>query len=161
MNRFRSFFEGRNMMAQARFKGVRWMLFAFMALAPAAVFAQQEKAPEQPKAEQPKAEQPKAEPPKTEGAPAPTEGAQAPAEKERGISGMSVLGNQDAPKSLVIVPWKGSEIGKSIGISTMLDDSRQPIDKDVFMRVLSYYETRSQGTRQEGAPAATNAPANR
>ena len=59
------------------------------------------------------------------------------------LSGMSVLGNQEAPKSLVIVPWKSSEIGASLGISTLLDNSRQPIDKDVFMRALSYYEIRS------------------
>ncbi len=57
--------------------------------------------------------------------------------------GMSILGNQEAPKSLVIVPWKSSEIGGSLGISTMLDDSRQPIDKEVFMRALSYYQIRS------------------
>ena len=62
------------------------------------------------------------------------------------ISGMSILGNQEAPKSLVIVPWKSSEIGESLGISTMLDDSRQPIDRDVFMRALSYYEIRSERT---------------
>jgi len=60
------------------------------------------------------------------------------------LSGMSILGNQEAPKSLVIVPWKSSELGDSLGISTMLDDSRQPIDKDVFMRSLSYYEVRSE-----------------
>ena len=60
------------------------------------------------------------------------------------ISGMSVLGNQEAPKSLVIVPWKSSELGDSLGISTMLDDSRQPVDKEVFMRALSYYEIRSE-----------------
>ena len=59
------------------------------------------------------------------------------------ISGMSILGNQEAPKSLVIVPWKSSVLGDSIGISTMLDDSKQPIDKDVFMRALKYYEIRS------------------
>ena len=64
-------------------------------------------------------------------------------ENAKVISGMSVLGNQEAPKSLVIVPWKGSEIGDSLGISTMLDDSRRPIDKEVFMRALSYYEIRS------------------
>ena len=58
------------------------------------------------------------------------------------ISGMSILGNQEAPKSLVIVPWKSSELGDSLGISTMLDDSRQPIDKEVFMRSLSYYRIR-------------------
>lgn len=63
------------------------------------------------------------------------------------MSGMSVLGNQEAPKSLVIVPWKSSEIGGSLGISTMLDDSRQPIDKEVFMRALSYFEIRSEMTK--------------
>jgi hypothetical protein len=57
---------------------------------------------------------------------------------------MSVLGNREAPKSLVIVPWKSSKIGDSLGISPMLDDSRQPVDKDVFMRALSYYEIRSE-----------------
>ena len=62
------------------------------------------------------------------------------------ISGMSVLGNREAPKSLVIVPWKSSTIGDSLGISPMLDDSRQPIDKEVFMRALSYYEIRSETT---------------
>ena len=66
--------------------------------------------------------------------------------------GMSVLGNQEAPKALVIVPWKGSEIGNSLGISTMLDDSKLPIDKEVFMRALSYYEVRST-TRHDGATA--------
>ena len=58
--------------------------------------------------------------------------------------GMSILGNQDAPKSLVIVPWKTSELGDSPGISPMLDDSRQPVDKEVFMRELRYYEIRSE-----------------
>ena len=58
--------------------------------------------------------------------------------------GMSVLGNQEAPTSLVIVPWKSSEVGRSQGISPMLDDSRQPVDKEVFMRALRYYEIRSE-----------------
>jgi hypothetical protein len=74
---------------------------------------------------------------------------EAPAQAEEGpkrISGMSILGNQEAPKSLVIVPWKSSELGDTIGISTMLDDSRQPVDREVFLRALSYYEIRSEGT---------------
>ena len=58
--------------------------------------------------------------------------------------GMSILGNQEAPKSLVIVPWKSSQLGNSPGISPMLDDSRQPVDKEVFMRSLRYYEIRSE-----------------
>jgi hypothetical protein len=58
--------------------------------------------------------------------------------------GMSILGNQEAPTSLVIVPWKSSEVGRAPGISPMLDDSRQPVDKEVFMRELRYYEIRSE-----------------
>ena len=62
------------------------------------------------------------------------------------ISGMSILGNQEAPKSLVIVPWKSSQLGDSLGISTLLDDSRRPVDREVFLRALSYYEIRSETT---------------
>jgi hypothetical protein len=58
--------------------------------------------------------------------------------------GMSILGNQEAPTSLVIVPWKSSEVGRATGISPMLDDSRRPVDKEVFMRELRYYEIRSE-----------------
>jgi len=61
--------------------------------------------------------------------------------------GMSVLGNQEAPTSLVIVPWKTSEVGRSLSISPMLDDSRQPVDKEVFMRALRYYDIRSETKR--------------
>jgi len=68
--------------------------------------------------------------------------------------GMSVLGNQEAPKALVLVPWKSSQIGASLGIATMLDDSRQPVDKDVFMRALSYYEIRSNTDAAQSATAA-------
>jgi hypothetical protein len=77
-----------------------------------------------------------------------TEGAQEGTQKKaKVISGMSILGNQEAPKSLVIVPWKSSEIGDSMDVSTMLDDSRKPVDKEVFMRELYYYEIIS-GTKQ-------------
>ena len=80
--------------------------------------------------------------------------AEAKATEPKEVSGMSVLGNQEAPKALVLVPWKSSEIGASLGIQTMLDDSRQPIDKDVFMRALSYYEIRSKTDAAQPAAAA-------
>ena len=76
-------------------------------------------------------------------------------EKEDPSLGMSILGNQEAPKALVIVPWKRSEIGDSLGFSTLLDDSRQPIDREVFMRMLNYYNIRSETAGHGGAPAAT------
>src|SRR5215813_11500565 len=50
------------------------------------------------------------------------------------MSGMSVLGNEEAPKSLVIVPWKSSQLGDAPGLSRLLDDSTQPVDKEVFLR---------------------------
>ena len=82
----------------------------------------------------------------------PRNAAEAP--KEEPNLGMSILGNQEAPKALVLVPWKRSEMGDARGISTRLDDSRLPVDKDVFMRMLSYYEVRSDTTLHNGAPAA-------
>lgn len=59
------------------------------------------------------------------------------------LSGMSILGNQEAPKALVIVPWKSSEIGDPLGLDENLDGSRRPVDKEVFMRELDYYDIRS------------------
>ena len=59
------------------------------------------------------------------------------------MSGMSILGNEEAPKSLVIIPWKSSELGDDIDLSDSLDDRARPVDKDVFLRELSYYEIRS------------------
>jgi hypothetical protein len=90
--------------------------------------------------------------PKTEAAQANTEEPQAQTDQEPKLTsvpggkalGMSVLGNQETPTSLVIVPWKSSEVGRATGISPMLDDSRQPVDKEVFMRELRYYEIRSE-----------------
>lgn len=61
----------------------------------------------------------------------------------KSLSGMSILGNQEAPKALVIVPWKSSQLGDSLGISRTLDEGRQPVDKEVFMRQLRYYEIRT------------------
>lgn len=74
-------------------------------------------------------------------------------EEAKRLLGISILGNQEAPKSLVIVPWKSSELGASLGISPMLDDSRQPVDREVFVRALGYYRIRSESTHPEGAPA--------
>lgn len=59
------------------------------------------------------------------------------------MSGMSILGNEETPKSLVIVPWKSSEMGDDIGLSDTLADRAKPVDKEVFLRELEYYEIRS------------------
>ena len=64
-------------------------------------------------------------------------------EKEKLVSGMSIVGNDEAPKSLVIVPWKSSDLGDSPGVSKLMDDGRNPVDREVFMRALDYYEIRT------------------
>lgn len=60
------------------------------------------------------------------------------------MSGMSILGNEEAPKALVIVPWKSSELGDELGMSENLDDRALPVDKQVFMRKLQFYEIRKE-----------------
>ena len=59
------------------------------------------------------------------------------------MSGMSILGNEEAPKSLAIIPWKSSELGDDISLSDSLDDRARPVDKEVFLRELHYYEIRA------------------
>ncbi|HJW45729.1 MAG TPA: hypothetical protein VJ484_04500 [Lysobacter sp.] len=72
----------------------------------------------------------------------PKKGAAAPA-GDMVLSGLSILGNDETPKELVIVPWKSSQLADAPGISRLLDDSIQPVDKDVFMRELEYYGLKS------------------
>ncbi|MDX1516069.1 MAG: hypothetical protein R3288_04470 [Woeseiaceae bacterium] len=60
------------------------------------------------------------------------------------MSGMSILGNEEAPKALVIIPWKSSELGDDISLSDSLDDRARPVDKEVFQRELRYYQIRSE-----------------
>ncbi len=89
-----------------------------------------------------------AEEPATEEAPAEEQGDGVKSPKT--MSGMSILGNEEAPKSLVIIPWKSSELGDEIGLEDTLDDRARPVDKEVFLRELRYYQIRS-GTTSEAA----------
>ena len=149
-------------------KSIHWILLAVLALTPTAVLAQQatqpktEAAPVQTEQPQAKTEEIKKEEPQKE-----NEEAQPKTEEDSKLTtvpggkalGMSILGNQEAPKALVIVPWKSSELGNGPSVSTMLDDSRRPIDKEVFMRMLSYYEVSLGTVGPGGSPTNGNAAA--
>ena len=144
---------------------VHWILLAALALAPAAVLAQQAAQPKTEAAQgQTEKPQAKTEEAKTEEAKKQTEEEQPKTEEDSKLTsvpggkalGMSILGNQEAPKALVIVPWKSSELGNGPSVSTLLDDSRLPIDKEVFMRMLSYYQIRSETVRPSGATTNGN-----
>jgi hypothetical protein len=55
------------------------------------------------------------------------------------LSGMSIVGNDEAPKSLYIVPWKSSQIGVETSLDSMLNEGDRPVDRDVFMRQIEFY----------------------
>lgn len=67
----------------------------------------------------------------------------------RTMSGMSILGNEEAPKALVIVPWKSSELGDDPSLTDSLDERARPVDPEVFARELRYYGIREGAERTE------------
>ncbi|OGW34463.1 MAG: hypothetical protein A2010_14310 [Nitrospirae bacterium GWD2_57_9] len=72
--------------------------------------------------------------------------ARKPAAKEtaaKQLSGMSIVGNDEAPKSLYIMPWKKSEIGAETSLNMMLTESAVPVDREVFLRQLDFFEVRT------------------
>ena len=57
------------------------------------------------------------------------------------LSGISIIGNKDTPKSLYIVPWRSSDLGLETDLSSsLLNEGLHPVDKDVFTRELNFYE---------------------
>jgi len=58
------------------------------------------------------------------------------------LDGISVIGNRELPKALVIVPWKAPEPGDLDGspLQSLIDEVLGPVDKDVHKRKVSYYE---------------------
>ena len=109
-------------------------LLLLAALAASAALADDKpKGDEKPKTE----EKPKAE--------AKSNSGEKPKAEDKQMSGISILGNQDSPKSLVIVPWKSSEIGAGVGLENSLNDRAAPVDRDVFARQLRYYAIRTGG----------------
>lgn len=60
------------------------------------------------------------------------------------VSGMSIVGNDETPKSLYIVPWKNAEAGKEISFTPgFLNDELRPVDKSDFIRELDLYKGRN------------------
>ena len=70
---------------------------------------------------------------------------------DKALSGMSIIGNDDAPKALVIVPWKSSGLGDALGVGSSLEDGATPVDRDVFARELDYYGIMTESQNGGGA----------
>ena len=58
------------------------------------------------------------------------------------LEGTTITGSQELPKALHIVPWKSAEAGDLAGrpLNSLVDEILAPIDRDVFLRELEYYE---------------------
>ena len=64
-----------------------------------------------------------------------------PQGETKAVSGMSIVGNSEAPKSLTIIPWKRSEIGRDTDFkSSLLGQDLTPIDKPSFLRQLEFHK---------------------
>ena len=66
-----------------------------------------------------------------------------PVPETKQIAGMSIVGDHESPKALVIVPWKSSALGGSLDVSQIRDELRGPVDREVFRRELGYFHIRS------------------
>ena len=64
-----------------------------------------------------------------------------PESETKAVSGMSIVGNSETPKSLTIIPWKSSEIGRDTDFkSSLLGQDLTPIDKPSFLRQLEFHK---------------------
>lgn len=67
--------------------------------------------------------------------------AQTPADEAKEVSGMSIVGNSETPKSLTIIPWKSSQLGRDTDFrSSLLGQDLAPLDKPTFLRGIDFYK---------------------
>ena len=59
------------------------------------------------------------------------------------MQGTAIIGNQELPKILYIVPWKKSELPdlSEPPLESLIDEALKPIDRNVFRRQVEYYQT--------------------
>ena len=74
------------------------------------------------------------------------------ARDELQLDSTNVTGNRELPRVMVIVPWKRSAPGALAGrpLNSLMDEVLTPIDREVFVRRLKYYD---------GLRTASDAPA--
>ncbi len=66
-----------------------------------------------------------------------------PEQAVKALSGMSIVGNDEAPKALYLVPWKSSEIEVETDLDMSVKKEYTPVDREEFRRKLDYYDIRS------------------
>jgi hypothetical protein len=64
------------------------------------------------------------------------------AEKIVTMKGSTVVGNQELPKVLYVIPWKNSILPdlSEPPLESLIDEALAPVDREVFRREINYYE---------------------
>ena len=67
----------------------------------------------------------------------------AQAEDRAELDTTQVIGSRELPKVLYIVPWKPPLTGDLVGrpVTSLLDETLAPVDRDVFRRQVQYHAT--------------------
>ena len=65
------------------------------------------------------------------------------AEDRMELEGTAIIGNQELPKVLYIVPWKPSKLPglSEPPLQSMIDEALQPVERPEFQRQVIYYES--------------------
>lgn len=65
------------------------------------------------------------------------------AEERLEMEGTAIIGNQELPKVLYIVPWKPSELPdlSEPPLQSLIDDALAPVDREEFRREVIYRDT--------------------
>jgi len=61
---------------------------------------------------------------------------------QRALEGTTITGNSELPKALHIVPWKAALPDDLMGrpMHSLVDEVLAPVDRDVFLREIEYYD---------------------
>ena len=67
------------------------------------------------------------------------------AEERLEMEGTAIIGNQELPKVLYIVPWKPSELPdlSEPPLQSLIDDALAPVDREEFRREVLYHDALS------------------
>ncbi|MCG6885860.1 MAG: hypothetical protein LJE74_01465 [Proteobacteria bacterium] len=68
------------------------------------------------------------------------------AEDRMELEGTAIIGNQELPKMLYILPWKPSQLPglSEPPLESMIDEALKPVERAEFQRQVIYYESLSQ-----------------
>lgn len=66
----------------------------------------------------------------------------ASAEKVRKVEGISIVGNRELPKSLIIVPWKGANVSDEPHLpeKSLVDKRFQLVSRNQLLREIKFHK---------------------